>query len=78
MSNSSNNNTANLANASLLFPNAKSQSGSYNWVGVLEFLQEQYRTLTYKETEWLLEKQELQVEDLKNKPNTFEIFFSFI
>jgi hypothetical protein len=77
MSNSSNNNTANLANASLLFPNTKSQSGSYNWVGVLEFLQEQYRTLTYKETEWLLERQELQVDDLKKKQTPLR-FFSLV
>ena len=36
-------------------------SNSYTWIGVLEFLQEQYRTINYKETEWLLEKQQLEV-----------------
>lgn len=33
---------------------------NYTWIGVLEFLQDQYRSLNYKETEWLLEKQQME------------------
>lgn len=40
--------------------NLSSVPSSYTWMGVLEFLQEQYRSLNYKETEWLLEKQQLE------------------
>ena len=36
-------------------------NSNYSWIGVLEFLQEQYRSLNYKETEWLLEKQQMEV-----------------
>ncbi len=32
----------------------------YTWGGVMDFLQEQQRTMNERETEWLLEKQELQ------------------
>jgi striatin 1/3/4 len=42
-------------------PNEMSGSAAeYNWAGVLDFLYEQQRLKTEKETEWLLEKQELQ------------------
>ena len=33
---------------------------NYSWIGVLEFLQEQYKGSNLKETEWILEKQEMQ------------------
>lgn len=36
-------------------------NNGYTWLGVLEFLQEQYRSINYKETEWLLEKQQYEV-----------------
>lgn len=39
---------------------ANSSTQNYNWIGVLEFLQEQYRSSNNKETEWLIEKQQLQ------------------
>ena len=44
-----------------LNPNMNPINSNYSWIGVLEFLQEQYRSLNYKETEWLLEKQQMEV-----------------
>jgi len=39
---------------------ATGATGNYSWNGVLDFLQEQIRTSQTKETEWLLEKQQMQ------------------
>ncbi|KRX10679.1 WD40-repeat-containing domain [Pseudocohnilembus persalinus] len=39
---------------------APSQAPQYSWLGVLEFLQDQYKEQATKETEWVLEKQQLQ------------------
>eukprot|EP00826_Nyctotherus_ovalis_P030936 TRINITY_DN2470_c0_g1_i13.p2 TRINITY_DN2470_c0_g1~~TRINITY_DN2470_c0_g1_i13.p2 ORF type:complete len:145 (+),score=49.24 TRINITY_DN2470_c0_g1_i13:148-582(+) len=32
----------------------------YTWTGIMDFLQEQYQSSVQRDTEWILEKQELQ------------------
>lgn len=53
--------------------NFNSLPNNYTWVGVLEFLQDQYRSINYKETEWLLEKQQLEVKILNFSDKNNEI-----
>lgn len=53
--------------------NFNSLPNSYTWIGVLEFLQDQYRSINYKETEWLLEKQQLEVQYLKGFFKNYKI-----
>ncbi|KAL4475422.1 hypothetical protein ABPG72_022057 [Tetrahymena utriculariae] len=51
------------------------QTSQYNWLGVLKFLQDQYKEQNFKETEQMLEKQQLQEKisqieaDLKGQEN---------